>query len=203
MTVLYFVRHGQTWANEQGIKQGMLNDDRTKLTVQGQLQMQRLQQSLTMVGVDRIICSPLQRARESAAILNQTRQVPLLVDDKLAELSYGTGDGLETRQLLHQHPACFDPHTQDIRVVPAPTLRYKSEQIETFLTEVTQKYPDESLLIVTHGWTIKMVLCMALSGGEAQGIMDPDNASVTKITTDGQSETYYLDYYNRCVQAKF
>lgn len=203
MTVLYFVRHGQTWANEQGIKQGMLNDDRTKLTVQGQLQMQRLQQSLKMVGVDRIICSPLQRARESAAILNQTRQVPLLVDDKLAELSYGTGDGLGTRQLLHQHPACFDPHTQDIRVVPAPTLRYKSEQIETFLTEVTQKYPDESLLIVTHGWTIKMVLCMALSGDGAQGIMDPDNASVTKITTDSQSETYYLDYYNRCVQAKF
>lgn len=203
MTVLYFVRHGQTWANEQGIKQGMLNDDRTKLTVQGQLQMQRLQQSLKMVGVDRIICSPLQRARESAAILNQTRQVPLLVDDKLAELSYGTGDGLGTRQLLHQHPACFDPHTQDIRVVPAPTLRYKSEQIETFLTEVTQKYPDESLLIVTHGWTIKMVLCMALSGDGAQGIMDPDNASVTKITTYSQSETYYLDYYNRCVQAKF
>ena len=82
MTDFYFIRHGQTTANQQGIKQGQINGQNTYLNALGKQQARELRESFDFTIADRFIVSPLIRARQTADILNVELQRPVLVDDR-------------------------------------------------------------------------------------------------------------------------
>jgi broad specificity phosphatase PhoE len=83
--VLYLVRHGRTDANARGLLLGRADPP---LSDEGRLQAAAL---ATRVPRDaRVVCSPLRRARETAAAL----RLPVEIDDRWIELDYGALDGL-------------------------------------------------------------------------------------------------------------
>jgi len=80
MTTFYIIRHGQTTANAQDLKQGTINTAITHLNDVGEQQAQALHAAFDISFADRLICSPLARTQETAAILNHGRDLPIKTD---------------------------------------------------------------------------------------------------------------------------
>ena len=50
-----------------------------------------------------ILCSPLIRAVETANIINDSRNIPILIDEKLSERDFGEFEGMPTTVLIMKH----------------------------------------------------------------------------------------------------
>jgi probable phosphoglycerate mutase len=201
MTEFYLIRHGQTSANAMGLKQGTINTDITYLNDNGKKQAQNLHDKFDISFADRIICSPLDRTRNTAEILNNGRNLPMDIDDRLLEISYGQWDGKKNSDLRKQYPDVFNAYWNDV----LPTyVKYATEgerfedvikRAHEFLVDTTNKYPDEKIIVVTHGFTVKAFALDVLRPSDLMSLPEPQNTSVTKIDAVSADETY-LEYYN-------
>ncbi|BDZ29719.1 histidine phosphatase family protein [Lactiplantibacillus sp. WILCCON 0030] len=205
MTTFYIVRHGQTTANAQDLKQGTINTAITHLNAVGEQQAQALQASFDISFADRLICSPLARTQETAAILNHGRDLPIKTDDRLLEISYGQWDGLKNDDLKAKYPQCFDAALQDVLpqyvevATKGETFDHVIARVQRFLTETAKQFPNEKIVVVTHGFTVKAMALAVLQPRDLMSFPEPENTSVTKITVDAGLNRSYLTYYNRQV----
>jgi len=205
MTIFYIVRHGQTTANAQDLKQGTINTAITHLNAVGEQQAQALQAAFDISFADRLICSPLARTQETAAILNHGRGLPIKTDDRLLEISYGQWDGQQNAKLKVAYPQYFDQALQDVlpSYVEVATKGERFEQVvaraRDFLTTTAQQFPTEKIIVVTHGFTVKAMALAVLQPTDPMSIPEPENTSVTKITVEPTLNRAFLTYYNRQV----
>ena len=206
MTTFYVVRHGQTTANAQNLKQGTINTAVTQLNSVGIQQAQTLHDAFDISFADRLICSPLDRTKATAAILNQNRQVPVSTDERLLEISYGQWDGQNNDQLLAAYPQFFDPLLQDVLpsyvqvATEGETFDQVQQRVQAFLSSTAQVHPDEQIIVVTHGFTVKAMALAILQPTDPMSLPEPANTSVTKIVVDAVHAHAYLPYYNRLTQ---
>ncbi|MCH4009885.1 histidine phosphatase family protein [Companilactobacillus sp.] len=202
MTEFYLIRHGQTSANALGLKQGVINTDITHLNDVGQQQAQNLADNFDISFADRIICSPLDRTRKTAATLNAQHHLPITYDDRLLEISYGQWDGKKNSELREDYPDVFNDYLNDV----LPTyVKYATEgerfedvidRARDFRIEMTKKYPSEKIIVVTHGFTVKAFALDVLRPSDLMSLPEPRNTSVTKLVSLNEDETY-LEYYNQ------
>ncbi|HJA72777.1 MAG TPA: histidine phosphatase family protein [Candidatus Limosilactobacillus faecipullorum] len=207
MTELLIVRHGQTSLNVKGVKQGTINTPATYLSPVGKQQAQTLAEKLDLSQTKQIFVSPLTRAQETAAMLNQTAQLPIEIDDRLKEISYGDWDGQLNQELEAQYPDHFYKRIHDVRPSYAQVAHGESftavqARVADFTTAVVKKYPDDQLLIVTHGFTVRSFAANAVGCQELE-ILEPANCSVTKIVIDPQTFEQHLVYYSRLAVPEF
>lgn len=207
MTELYIVRHGQTAANRVGLKQGVIDDDRTLLTEDGIKQAQELAAVFHPLDLSALYQSPLRRTVQTARILNQSLNLPVATDRRLLEISYGDWDGQENARLEAQHPALFYDLIHDVRPNYAPvahgeTFDQVQKRVLAFTKDVVKAHPTERLLVVTHGFTVRSFAANA-TGAHGLEILEPDNCSVTKIIVEPQSLEQHLVYYNRAAKPEF
>ena len=87
---LYISRHGQTPWNVEDLVCGRAD---VPLTEVGQQQARLLAESAVDKGIDVILSSPLQRARQTAQAVSDAIGVPIQIDDRLIEFDFGTYDG--------------------------------------------------------------------------------------------------------------
>ncbi|GAA3192291.1 histidine phosphatase family protein [Lentilactobacillus kefiri] len=209
MTDFYFVRHGQTAANAAGLKQGTINTEITYLSETGKKQAESLRKGFDISFADQIIASPLQRTKDTAAILNRDANLPVTYDKRLLEISYGSWDGEKNADLMSKYPELFDHVLNDAlptyaAVADGETFSHVIDRIDAFMTEVSAKYPDQKIVLITHGFTIKAAVLAAIGRPtDMMVIEEPDNTSVTRITRDVSNNSYYLRYYNRVVNSHF
>ena len=203
MTEFYLVRHGQTTANATGIKQGSINSEMTHLTEVGKAQVGKLHETFDISNFDQIISSPLFRTLETTNILNDGYDLPVSTDKRLIEISYGQWDGLKNDDLKADYPELFDPYVQDVlpsyvkEATHGETFDEVADRIKEFLVETAKKFPDQKILLVTHGFAIKAAMLGLFHPDNPMMIPEPDNASVTKLIVLGENRRYYLKYYNR------
>src|SRR5690348_5787824 len=74
MKHLYFVRHGQTQGNVNRLWSGTTE---TPLTDEGRAQAKRAGEHAKSLGIDHIVCSPLGRAKDTAAIIAKEIDFPI------------------------------------------------------------------------------------------------------------------------------
>ena len=84
---IYYVRHGETDANVQGLMAG--GDWDVPLNETGRAQAEEACKTLTDLSIETICTSPLLRARETADIINEGRQIPTSIVPDLAEWKLG------------------------------------------------------------------------------------------------------------------
>lgn len=105
MVKVYLVRHGETILNKEHKIAGQIE---TQLTENGK--NQALQTALNLkeqnVTFDAIICSTLQRAKDTAKIIASHIDSPLTEIDDLKEINCGDFEGLAISEL---HSICFNP----------------------------------------------------------------------------------------------
>lgn len=207
MTELLIVRHGQTSLNVKGIKQGTINTPATYLSPVGKQQAQILAEKLDLSQTKQLFVSPLTRARETAAILNQAAQLPIKIDDRLKEISYGDWDGQLNQELEAKYPEHFYHRIHDVRPSYAQVAHGESftavqRRVAAFTNDVVSEFPTAQLLIVAHGFTVRSFAANVV-GCQGLEILEPANCSVTKIVIDPQNREQHLVYYNRLAVPEF
>lgn len=111
MNDIYLIRHGETEWNAQGRFQGKLD---SRLTETGVKQAEAIGRRLAGLGLqfDAFIVSPLGRTRQTATIVAGLAHLPAAQwDDRLAEVSLGTWDGLTHFDIDAQWPGLLDGST--------------------------------------------------------------------------------------------
>jgi probable phosphomutase (TIGR03848 family) len=191
-TVL-LVRHGRTSANATGVLAGWTPgvglDDR------GREQAARLAVRLVDVPVAALVCSPLQRCRETAALLSGGRTVPLTasIDHRLGECRYGDWTGRPLKELAK------DPLWRVVQAHPS-AVTFPGAQGESMLgmqqraVEAVRQHdaavaaehgPDAVWVAVSHGDVIKAVVADALGmhlDAFQRIVVDPASVSVIRYT---------------------
>jgi probable phosphoglycerate mutase len=89
-TAFWFLRHGETDWNAQGLSQGRTD---IPLNAVGLAQAERAARTLRGSGIATIVASPLVRARRTAEIAAAALDLPVALDDDLAEVNFGEQEG--------------------------------------------------------------------------------------------------------------
>jgi probable phosphoglycerate mutase len=90
-TGFWFLRHGETDWNAQGLSQGTTD---IPLNTVGLAQARRAAKTLTgLGGITTIIASPLVRARVTAEIAAEALGLPVAIDEGLREVEFGEQEG--------------------------------------------------------------------------------------------------------------
>ena len=99
---IYIVRHGQTEENLQRILQGHMPGT---LTVQGKEQVQRAAEQLSKEGVKftRIVSSDLKRAMDSAQIIADNINLPVIPMEILRERDWGKFTGMPIAEAMDKY----------------------------------------------------------------------------------------------------
>ena len=89
---LYIIRHGKTDWNEQHILQGKtdipLNEEGIRMAKEACVKYSDIQ-------FDIAFCSPLIRARETARLFLEGRDIKVQIDDRLREMNFGIYEGVK------------------------------------------------------------------------------------------------------------
>lgn len=114
--------------------------------------------------IDIIITSPLKRARETAEIINKQFNVEIVEDDRLMERCYVDFEGItkvELKEKKIQYPEIDDAcnYLKNIDIFNMETIQDLCVRIYECLDEITTKYKDENVLIVTHGSSSIPIKC--------------------------------------------
>ena len=90
--MLYIMRHGKTEWNKKKKLQGRTD---IPLCREGIEMAEKAREEYKDVHLDICYCSPLIRARKTAEILLEGRNVPIVTDDRLKEMCFGEYEGIE------------------------------------------------------------------------------------------------------------
>ena len=155
--MLYVVRHGQTAANAAGQLLGRAD---VPLTDLGRRQAESLAAALRPV--DRVISSPLQRARDTAAAFG----CPVEIDDRWTELDYGIYDELT----LGEVPAeMWQAWRGDAEYAPpeGESLASVGRRVRAACDDVAPAAVEADVVVVSHVSPIKAAVAWTLAVGDA------------------------------------
>ena len=185
--VLYIIRHGQTDWNLTFRLQGQTDIPLNQCGIDLALLTGRGMKGLY---IDRCICSPLTRAKQTAELVMEGRgaSLPMSIDERIREISFGDMEGTSARneEYMMPHPEKFNfleepdryerpPHGENIPDVIART----GDFLRSLEKEAGE---DETILISSHGCAVRALeynivpkeLCDFWSPGV------PPNCSVAK-----------------------
>lgn len=150
---LYITRHGKTYWNEAKKIQGWSDID---LTEEGRDVAIRSAEGMKDIHFDAIYSSPLKRAYETACILKGERDLPVIVDERIKEIGFGTLEGADFMKIRGDKTSDFACFFDAPEVYNPPeggeTLEGVSARAADFMKEIIEKHKeDERVLIVAHG----------------------------------------------------
>lgn len=159
--MLYIMRHGKTEWNQQHKMQGRtdipLNDDGRKMA-------ENARDEYLDVHFDVCYSSPLIRAKETAEIVLRNRNIPIITDDRLMEMSFGSYEGLANSfqipdcpiNILFKGPALYTESVGGSETFEELFARTGSFVSEIVIPEVND---GKDILIVGHGAMNSAIIC--------------------------------------------
>ena len=196
MTQIVLVRHGETVWHAENRYAGRTD---VALTTRGHAQAERLAEWGAAAELDAIWCSPLSRARETAAAAAIASGLEPHVDARLRELDFGRGEGLTTAEMqqqcpdeleafqsdpvAHHLPGGEDPHAAVSRAVAC-------------LDDIARAHPVGRVLVVAHTTLIRLTLCQLIGvplGNYRKLLPFVRNVALTEIRI-GDDGTSLLQY---------
>lgn len=163
----YFVRHGQTEWNAIARMQGQKN---SKLNAIGRSQAEAHGRLLAEVGVDRIFCSPLDRTRQTAAIVRQHVDLEPAFDDRIKEWDCGDWSGELRADVARRWP-------EEWAALAADPYHFRGPGCENYpdMIERSQPFVDELLAnahtriaIISHGMIGRVMVGILMGYGEPE-----------------------------------
>lgn len=148
--LLYITRHGETTWN---VENKVCGRPDVELTERGREQARELAEKVKGKGITRMLVSPLKRARETAQLANTYIQVPMEIEERLIEHSFGEMEGVQ-----RSDPG-FQAAKRNIttRFPGGESVLEVAHRIYSLLDEIPEKYPDETILLVCHGAVSRVV----------------------------------------------
>lgn len=158
MSRLILVRHGNTLL-DSGLKYWGSTD--VELSPGGIEQAEKLRDRLAKEKIDAVYSSDLKRAYATASIIASKQQLEVNTCTELREIDFGNLEGStysELRQLF--------PEVRQLVLGEKPELRFPggesflefNQRIARFTDKLGKYSPEETLLIVSHGGTLRMIM---------------------------------------------
>lgn len=142
---LYETRHGETDWNVLKKVQGKVD---IPLNNNGIEQAKYTRDKVLDKNIDLIICSPLLRARQTAEVINQALNVPILYDERISERDFGEFEGKKTSEFDY---VGFWSYKSNYSYERAENISAFFKRIYAFLDDIIKQYGDKNILIVGHG----------------------------------------------------
>jgi broad specificity phosphatase PhoE len=158
--MLYIMRHGKTDWNAKHKLQGRTD---IPLNEEGIQMAEQAKEKYKDVNFDICYCSPLVRAKQTAEIVLEGRNIPIVYDDRLMEMCFGVYEGVthpsqiegSLIRKLFKDPANY-PGVED-----GETFDDLFARTGSFLKEVVQPQLDagKDVIIVGHGAMDSSIVC--------------------------------------------
>lgn len=158
MSRLFLVRHGLTEWNQGERYQGQID---VQLAAKGRRQAAALRDRLRNEQFDVCYASALGRARETAETILEEHFCPLHARAELNELSYGAWEGLTRAEIIDRYPRDWERHILDPAAYPPTDGESRAElraRVVRTLETIEAAHRDASILVVSHGGTIRMII---------------------------------------------
>ncbi|MEO5896435.1 MAG: histidine phosphatase family protein [Vicinamibacterales bacterium] len=170
-TRLYLVRHGATNMTAENRFSGAGGAD---LSDEGRRQAARLGERLRGDGISAVYASPLARSADTARIIADVCGPVPILRNELREISHGPWEGLTRAEVEERFPGEYESWEADpFTYAPAGAesgVAVLARALPT-IREIVTAHADQSLVVVSHKATIRLVLC-SLLGIDGRGYRD-------------------------------
>ena len=150
---IYFVRHGETISNKNNTTTGWvdspLNNDGIKQARKTALEMP--------LDFSEIYCSDLIRCKQTAEIINQKLNLPIIYDARLRERNFGSLGGKSWDEISSEMKEIDKLQKYDYRQYGGESVEDVKKRLFDFIDEIRHNKKDKKILIVTHGGIIRML----------------------------------------------
>lgn len=182
MLRLLLLRHGETDWNASGRYQGQQD---IPLNAAGRRQAADLARRLADRPLRAIHSSELARAWETALAVGEVQGAEVHAEPRLRELGFGAWEGLTYRQIGERDPEGLARWNAD-RVNLAPpdgeSLGAMAHRLCELIAEIRSAYDEGTIALVSHGGTIRIILCLLLGHPlAAYWQFEVDNTAIAEI----------------------
>ena len=192
MTTIVAVRHGETTWNRERLMQGWAPAPLTEL---GREQAHRVGETLANeYVVDRILSSDLYRTKEMTELLLEYLDAPVSFESAWREHDIGQYQGLPKDEMFERFP---EYGLLEVGPEAANEKPESGESLAEVRKRVVQRWedllsdcgPEETILIVTHGGPIRLVLGHIKDLGFVEAIMEQSqaNCSINEFRYDPET----------------
>ena len=147
---LIVVRHGQT---EWNLKSRVLGRTDIPLNEKGKEQAVELAENLLPLRIDHIYVSPLKRSAETGKIIADACGADLTVREELLEHDFGAFEGVSRSDENYQSAK----RNFAVRYPGGKSYFDVAARVYPFLKELKELHPDDTVLIVTHAGTCRVI----------------------------------------------
>ena len=200
MARLILVRHGETEWNKsfryQGHSDIHLNDN-------GIEQVVRVRDILAGERIDVIYSSDLSRARETAEIIASMHDgVEICQSPLLREMNFGQAEGMTFDEMKERYPGiagdlqAWRTRSPEVHLPDGESIAQLAARVARFAGKLKEHEPEETVLVVAHGGSLQVLICMLLGIGlEHWFQVRLSSASVTimDISPDGVASFIVLN----------
>lgn len=164
---IYYVRHGQTDLNLAKKMQG--GGTEKELNETGVSQAYNTKKELENVKYDLVICSPMKRAKQTAEIIKEGRDIPIITDERIRERKLGDYEGRDVTEEMENN--IWD-YKLNYNIPNGENLHDFEKRIDEFFDDIKEKYHDKSVLIVAHGGIAKVIKAHLYGMPESQNLAE-------------------------------
>lgn len=147
---LYVARHGQTVWNAKNKVCGITD---AELTPKGIEQAKELAKSAAEKEVDIILTSPLSRAAKTGRIVSGYCNIPMYIEDRLAEQNYGIYEGVDRKN----EEFLNNKRNFAYRYPQGESMMQVACRIYSLLDEIREKYNGKKVLLISHGGVCRII----------------------------------------------
>lgn len=194
---LFLIRHGETESNKQKRYQGWTE---SPLSEKGARQAEKVGFFLAGQGIERLYCSDLKRAVNTARVIGAGSGLKPVATPLLREINFGQWEGLTFDEIEAAWGEEISLWLDDPFHRSPPggeTLADVCARMQTFLEQLAEIATDgQRIAVVSHGGSIRALLYQVLNlSPTSYWDLKIDNASISLIHKEGAR--LKIVYYNR------
>jgi len=176
LTTVVLVRHGRTHLTESKRISGRGGED-PKLSDLGRLDARLAAEALKQIGnsgpwsylnpVSAIVASPIQRTLDTANIISNELGLGVLVNENIAEISFGDWDGHTNDEVKAKWPEVFAAWQGSWEIAPpnGESLAEFDERVQKGLYEIVAEHQGKTVAVISHVMPIRGITRKAMDGG--------------------------------------
>lgn len=190
MTKLIIVRHCQAQGNLERFFQGKIDSEITK---KGRAQIGAVSELLSAEPIDVFYTSNLRRARQTADGINLYHNVPVITDDRVAEINAGKWEGRYLTDIEKEYPQAYNDWCNEPAVFQAPdgeSMKQVYDRMKAAVNDIIKDNDEKTVCLVSHGCAIKCLMCY-LHGWDVSNVAAVPigtNTAVNVVKADGISK---------------
>ena len=165
MSRIILIRHGNTKLNSG---QRFWGKTDVELSDKGIQEAEKLRDRLAIEKINAIYASNLSRARLTAEIIASRHKLNVTTHADLNEINFGFLEGLTFEEIGKLHPELAEVLSK-WNVKPkfpgGESLDDLNNRVQKFLKRLQKHKPQETILIVSHAGTLRLLICNLLAIG--------------------------------------